>query len=146
MEQIQQRSQGCCLMVVWKRCRDGVLPIHWPLLSCIIPTLFAYFFACHPFICLHFYFLVYWGLWGLVVVRLSGCRTSVAEHWLHKPGVPDLILGDCRPLHFFYFHLKNIQSLFIPTWGKSSKHECVYFLHKHDSTVSDKISKQNKLM
>ena len=27
--------------VVWKRCRDGVLPICWPLLSFIIPTLFA---------------------------------------------------------------------------------------------------------
>ena len=47
-------SQGCCLAVVWKRCRDGALPICWPLLSCIIPTLFAYFLACHPYIFLHF--------------------------------------------------------------------------------------------
>ena len=40
-------SQGCCLTVAWKRCRDGTLPIRWPLVSCIIPTLFAYFLACH---------------------------------------------------------------------------------------------------
>ena len=38
-----------------KRCRDGALPIRWPLLSCIIRTLFAYFLACHPYIFLHFY-------------------------------------------------------------------------------------------
>ena len=24
-------SQGCCLTVMWKRCRDGALPICWPL-------------------------------------------------------------------------------------------------------------------
>ena len=34
-----------CLTVVWKRCRDGALPICWPLLSCIIPTLFAHFYG-----------------------------------------------------------------------------------------------------
>ena len=43
-----------CLTAVWKRCRDGGLPICWPLLSCIIPTLFAHFLACHPYIFLHF--------------------------------------------------------------------------------------------
>ena len=37
----------CSGPVVWKGCRDGALPICWPLLSCIIPTLFAYFLACH---------------------------------------------------------------------------------------------------
>ena len=47
-------SQGCCLTVAWKRSKDGTLPIRWPLLSCIIPTLFAYFLACHPYIFLHF--------------------------------------------------------------------------------------------
>ena len=26
---------------------------------------------------------------------LSGCRSSVAEHWLHKPGVLGSILGNC---------------------------------------------------
>ena len=31
---------------------------------------------------------------------LSGCRSSVAEHWLYKPGVLGLIPGDCRPFHF----------------------------------------------
>ena len=48
-------SQGCCLTVVWKRCRDGALPIRWPLLLCIIPTLFAYFLACHPYISFTFF-------------------------------------------------------------------------------------------
>ena len=42
-----------CLTVVWKRCKDGALPICWPLLSSIIPTLFAYFVACHPYILIH---------------------------------------------------------------------------------------------
>ena len=27
-------SKGCCLTVVWKRCRDGALPVRWPLLLC----------------------------------------------------------------------------------------------------------------
>ena len=31
---------------------------------------------------------------------LSGRRSSVAEQWLHKPGVLGSIPGDCRPLHF----------------------------------------------
>ena len=34
---------------------------------------------------------------------LSGCHSSVAEHWLHKPGVLSLIPEDCRPFHFLYF-------------------------------------------
>ena len=29
--------------------------IPWPVLSCIIPTLFAYFLECHPYIYLQFY-------------------------------------------------------------------------------------------
>jgi len=33
--------------------------LRYLLLSCIIPTLFVYFLACHPYIFLHFYFLVY---------------------------------------------------------------------------------------
>ena len=47
------------LTVLWKRCRDGALPIRWPLLSCIIPTLFAHFLACHPYIFLHFKCFLY---------------------------------------------------------------------------------------
>ena len=35
--------------------RDGVLPICWPLLSCIIPPLFVYFLTCYPFIFLQFF-------------------------------------------------------------------------------------------
>ena len=34
------------------------------------------------------------GLW------LSGCRSSVAEHWLHKLGVLGSIPGDCQPSIF----------------------------------------------
>ena len=40
---------------------------------------------------------------------LSSCRSSVAEHWLHKPGVLDSIPGDCRLSHFLLqnsFHSK----------------------------------------
>ena len=31
---------------------------------------------------------------------LSGCCSSVAEHWLHKPSILGLICSDCRPFHF----------------------------------------------
>ena len=34
---------------------------------------------------------------------LFGCRTSVAEHWLHKLGVLGLIPGDCCLFHFPQF-------------------------------------------
>ena len=47
-------SSSIASAIVWNRCRDGALPTSWPLLSCIIPTLFAYFLACHPYIFLHF--------------------------------------------------------------------------------------------
>ena len=57
---------------------------------------------------------------------LSGHCSSVAEHWLHKPGVLGsslrlqnlgvlhkpgvlgLIPGDYQPFHFLYYRLKNI--------------------------------------
>ena len=39
---------------------------------------------------------------------LSGCRSSVAEHWLHKPGVLGSIPGDCWPFHFPLFSPHNI--------------------------------------
>ena len=37
---------------------------------------------------------------------LSGYYNSVAEHWLHKPGVLGLIPGDCQPF-FDFKHLKS---------------------------------------
>ena len=46
-----------------------------------------------------------WGWW------LSGCHSSVAEHWLHKPGVVlGLIAGDCWPFHFPLFLPQNTLS------------------------------------
>ena len=82
---------GCCLTVVWKRCRDGALPIHWPLLSCIIPTLFAYFLARHPYIFLHFYFLVVYYtirialIFSLSYILLSCMHVySQIRHRLHS--------------------------------------------------------------
>ena len=44
------RHYSCKLM--GKRCRDEALQIY--LHYYIIPTLFAYFLACHPYILLHF--------------------------------------------------------------------------------------------
>ena len=38
---------------------------------------------------------------------LSSCCRSVAEDWLHKPGVFGSISSDCRPFTFLYFHLKT---------------------------------------
>ena len=39
---------------------------------------------------------------------LSGCCGSVAEHWLHKPGVLGSISGDCKPFHFPLFCLDHV--------------------------------------
>ena len=48
--------------IVWKRSRDGALPVHWPLLWCIIPALFAYFLACHPYIYNVFFYFLVWNI------------------------------------------------------------------------------------
>ena len=37
---------------------------------------------------------------------MSGCRSSVAEHWLHKPGVLGSIPSNCRPFCSPLFCLK----------------------------------------
>ena len=48
--------------------------------------------------------------------RLSGCHTSVAEHWLHKASVLGSISTDCQPFDsplfclitsLFYFFISN---------------------------------------
>ena len=59
---------------------------------------------------------------------LSGCRSSVAEHWLHKLCILDSISGDCRPFHFPLF---LPQSIFIPTWSNNCKHFVAFhsFIH-----------------
>ena len=43
---------------------------------------------------------------------LSGCRSSVAEHWLHMPGVLGLISSDCQltSLYNIYFHCTYVVS------------------------------------
>ena len=68
-----------CLTVVWKRCRDGALPLCWPLLSCIIPFLFAYFLVCHPFI----------FRWRQKTMRLGGANdlcACISMHMLEECG------------------------------------------------------------
>ena len=49
---------------------------------------------------------------------LSGCRSSVAEHWLHKPGVSASIPDNCRPFHFPLFspQIHLISHLLSLTW------------------------------
>ena len=47
---------------------------------------------------------------------LSGCRSSVAEHWLHKPGVLGLVPSDHQPFYLPLFLPHNIWILFISTW------------------------------
>ena len=44
---------------------------------------------------------------------LAGHRGSLAEHWLHKPGVLGSIPGDCRSFHFLYFRLVTSLLLYI---------------------------------
>ena len=39
---------------------------------------------------------------------LSSCRSSVAEHWVHKPGILGLISDDCWPFHFPLFSSQHI--------------------------------------
>ena len=44
-----------------------------------------------------------------------GCRSSVAEHWLYKPGIPGQIPGDWQPFHFLlYFCLKTSKLFLLP--------------------------------
>ena len=67
-----------CLTAVWKRCRDGALPICRPLLSCIISTLFVYFLACHPYIFLRFLSLVSQG--SPHALPRSKCTPKIPVH------------------------------------------------------------------
>ena len=67
------------LTVVWKRCRDGALPICWPLLSCIIPTLFAYFLACHPYI-----FFTFLMIFFFLFLHFFGVNLSYSVHRCDK--------------------------------------------------------------
>ena len=60
--------------------RDGALPICWPLLSCIIHTLFAYFLACHPYISnVFFIFFLFSSL--TAVPSENQCLSSGAYEW-----------------------------------------------------------------
>ena len=43
---------------------------------------------------------------------LSGCRSSVAEHWLHKLSVLGSIPGDCQPLFFLNSLHSNVRQEF----------------------------------
>ena len=46
-------------------------------------------------------------------MRVGGCHVviySVAEHWLHKPGVLGSIPSDCQPFHFLSILPHNIQN------------------------------------
>ena len=38
---------------------------------------------------------------------LHGCHNSVAEHWLHKPGVLGSIPSGCWPFHFTSYSNKR---------------------------------------
>ena len=45
------------------------------------------------------------------VYSLSGCHTSVAEYWMHKPVVLGLTPGDCWAFHSPLFHLETFLML-----------------------------------
>ena len=114
-------SQGCCLTVVWKRCRDGALPIRWPLLSCIIPTLFAHFLACHPYIFLHFKCFLYSCIWN-------------TEHaWCQHQGKSylDMQLGD-------------YVIPFLDPRGRRALHICMHsILHNHFENMAQSMKSEN---
>ena len=72
-------SQVCCVTAVWKRCRDGALCRS--LLSCIIPTLFAYFLVCHPYIFLFSCFYTF----SLVLISVTARLKSWQEcQWQYR--------------------------------------------------------------
>ena len=49
---IKTTGPGCLNLesAFFCKCISVALPIYWPLLWCIIPALFAYSLACHPYI------------------------------------------------------------------------------------------------
>ena len=66
------------------------------------------YFLIYSQVSLYIYIYIYKDTWLVVVVRLSGCHSSVAEHWLHKPGVLGSIPSGCWPFHFPLFSPHNI--------------------------------------
>ena len=90
-------SQGCCLTVVWKRCRDGALPKCWlcfhaSCLPCLhtfchaIPTSFyilMFFFIFHTFWSQlqHRYKTHLWLQLDLTLTSLVSCRFSFTWNW-----------------------------------------------------------------
>ena len=64
---LHPRKSGAPTQFLLGKCRSGALPTHWPLLLCIIPALFAYFLACHPYI---FIFFIRYGRTWILVPRV----------------------------------------------------------------------------
>ena len=59
---------------------------------------------------------------------LSGCHSSVAEYWQHKPGVLGSIPGDFRPFHFPLFLSQiHLISLYPVTKQRRKKIEYLKF-------------------
>ena len=89
-----------CLTIVWKRCRDGALPIYWPLLSCIIPTLFAY----------TFWHAIPTSFYVFIFLQITALRTWCKPNYMHKT----LALLWCSRQHFSEVRTTLTISL---TWG-----------------------------
>ena len=88
-----------CLTVVWN-CRDGALPICWPLLSCIVPILFAYSLACHSYIFLHFQCFLSLVKYNMLYMALLIWITLVPKQG--KVNVPPDVYNSYNSLSMFW--------------------------------------------
>ena len=81
---------------------------------------------------------------------LSGCRSSVAEHWLHKPGVLDLILATASLFTSSNFASKQLNSLYalqcmakVANYHRASYLQCVALagmFHERESVNWTRVS------
>ena len=106
----------------WKICRDVALPIRWPLLSCIIPTLFAYFLACHPYIFLHFqcflfFYFLYIGTSALFLVQVGDFSTNLLSYNLFSSLSSYVLLASQSWNHFRYEAEMQSKKWFLPLLG-----------------------------
>ena len=100
--------------LVWKRCRDGALPIIfccWALVLCIIPTLFAYFLACNSYIFLHSSLVYYSNTQHFGCTLHARCPVIMVQnfwctHWIgpfsHDSEILDPMLSPLESTYHYF--------------------------------------------
>ena len=134
----------CTNCIVWKRCRDWALPVYTcrPLLSCIIPTLVAYFLACHSYTSFYIsnvfsYLLVVYRQAEIWIWNSCGKVVSAALAWALVWARPRsfTVCSSCNPVnnaqwspginfginvaitHFLKLLLKGVWTIYTGKWN-----------------------------